>query len=111
MHHLKPSPALRWMLAHPLLMWVGAWSCTMVLCWLGLALLLHPSVVVLSLHRENPISVIEPKPVYTPLTQPINPKAAARRESREFSIVPVLGLAMACIVGSRMMMGRMRSNY
>lgn len=98
------------MLAHPLALWTSAWFFTMLLFWLGLALLLHPDVVMLARHRDAPVLVIEPKQIYTPLTQPIAKKPPQTR-SREFSIVPILGLAMACIVGSRAMMGRMRSYH
>lgn len=94
-----------------MLLWSSAWLSTMLLCWLGLALLLHPNVVMLSLHRENPVSVIEPQQRYIPLTQPAAKKSPEQTASREFSIVPALGLAMACIMGSRVMMGRMRSYH
>ncbi|MGB3615488.1 MAG: hypothetical protein WBA10_16970, partial [Elainellaceae cyanobacterium] len=92
-----------------LVLWTGGWLCTMVLCWGGIALLIHPSVVTLSFHQENPISVIEPKQIYAPTT-PLHPiQAPPKSTSREFSAVPILGLALICIMGSRLMMGRMRS--
>lgn len=93
----------------PLVLWTIACLCTMVLCWGGIALLLHPNVVSLSAQRQNPISVIELKQPYVPPPRPS--QMPQQPVSQDFSIVPILGLALLCIMGSHLIMGRMRSYH
>ncbi|MEO0406212.1 MAG: hypothetical protein AAF289_02560 [Cyanobacteria bacterium P01_A01_bin.135] len=108
----KPLPPfLRRLSGSPtLLLWTGAWLSTMLLCWVGLLLLLHPNVAGLS-RQGSPVSVITPKQRYVPLTPTRDIQTAASTTTGEFSVVPLLGLATLCIVGSRLMMGRMRSYH
>lgn len=105
------SPLVQRLLKSPsLLVWTGAWLGIMLLCWTGLIFLLHPNVAGLS-QQDVPVSVITPKQRYVPLVPARDIQVAAPPTTGEFSVVPLLGLALMCIIGSRLMMGRMRSYH